>query len=505
MEKEVTRLSLKFKSEDRKEFDYRKNLCESRRAHVFEHKLFKRYVDNIPSTYVTHLKDTYWENKIFNYTKFSTKRLASKYNNLFTYNNPSFAREVDIVEQDFLRQMKKVRLVLEMEQPYNYKDFLSRSLRLRNFYQKVSVPAVAIKTNRSHKESFNEKIKILSNKSMYFQDSAISEILIKFLKECEAMKKTRLILHTIDESKLPLNKAEFIKIRNYYNTKTEEYIHNNCHFNLKNLIVENLKKKDFEFCVLNIDIYRNSKEQKILQFFNFILRQKIQELVDNSIISFMNLIKKYRSCNYDKGYYEESHSPLFLTKLVYNKPKPKKNEQPDKSKVIKFNPSSYDYDGDLLEAFKHVKNVINKIQDLMSSSIMLTKLPEKRVFELTEDYPLYVECYSLLKEVSKTNSEQLNKIKDLFKPYESLLLYPPGDYIKSSIRALKKQAEEKGEHVSDEFNVDYYSEFLEKLYVKDKALDEIDNEINLLMYKVQTDELKKDIKERINDIKKEAM
>lgn len=504
-EKEVTRLSLKFKIEDRKEFEYRKHLCEDRRAHVSETKLFKRYCDNIPSQYVTHLKDTYWENKIFSYTRFSTKRLSHRYNDLFSFNNPSFEREVAIVEQDFLRQMKKVRLILEMEQPYNYKDFLSRSVKLRDFYQTVKVPLIAIKTNKAHKEVFNDRIKTLSNKSLYLQDSAISDILIKFLKECEVLKKNILIIHSIDESKLPLTKPDFLKIRNYFNNKSEEYIHNNRYFYLKNLIVENLKKKDFEFCVLNIDVYRNSKEQKILQFFNYILRQKIKELVDNSIISFMNFIKKYKSCNFQHGHYEQASIPLFSTKLIYVKPKQKKNEHPDKSKVIKYNPSSYDYDIELLEAFKHLKTVINKIQDLMSSSIMLTKLPEKKVFELTDDYPLYAECYNELKEISKINSDELRKIKDQFKPYENLLFYTPGDYVKISIKGMKKQAEERGEPVSDEFNVDYYSQFLEKLYQKDKDLDLIENVINLLMYRVQTDELKNDIRVRITEIKKEAM
>ena len=106
-----------------------------------------------------------------------------------------------------------------------------------------------------------------------------------------------------------------------------------------------------------------------------------------------------------------------------------------------------------------------------------------------------------MKEISKINSEELKKIKDLFRPYENLLFYSPAEYIKNSIRALKKQAEERGEPVSDEFNVEYYSQFLEKLYDRDKELDTIENEINMLMYKVQTDELKKDIKERINEIK----
>jgi hypothetical protein len=62
-EKEVSRLSLLFKWENKDEFEYRKYLCEKRRNHVDQFILFSRYVDNVPKEIVSELC-LEWEKKI---------------------------------------------------------------------------------------------------------------------------------------------------------------------------------------------------------------------------------------------------------------------------------------------------------------------------------------------------------------------------------------------------------------------------------------------------------
>ena len=90
-EKEVTRLSLLFKWENKAEFEFRKYLCEKRRNHVDQFILFTRYVDNVPTEIVSTLA-LEWEKKIEVKVRFTTKRLSEMFNYIFNESNPSFVR-----------------------------------------------------------------------------------------------------------------------------------------------------------------------------------------------------------------------------------------------------------------------------------------------------------------------------------------------------------------------------------------------------------------------------
>ena len=55
--KYVSRLSLQFFSENQKEFEFRKDICERRRTHVDEFLMLTRYTDNVPLNKVQQLSN----------------------------------------------------------------------------------------------------------------------------------------------------------------------------------------------------------------------------------------------------------------------------------------------------------------------------------------------------------------------------------------------------------------------------------------------------------------
>jgi hypothetical protein len=195
-EKDVSRLSLMFRWEDQNEFDYRKFLCEKRRARVDQFNLFTRYVDNVPTELVAPLNFD-WQKKIESKVRFATKHLIEKYNAIFDEGSQSFQREITVVKQDFLRQMKKCRILLEMQEPQNKQKFKERSLEIRQFYKVIPTQSKGIV---NHSAEFNKHFDFINKKSFFEDRKFIQDLLVSFLQLAEDMKGIDLILSNIDDT-----------------------------------------------------------------------------------------------------------------------------------------------------------------------------------------------------------------------------------------------------------------------------------------------------------------
>ena len=328
-------------NEKKTEFAYRKSLCEKRRTDVDEFTLYTRYIDEIPNNMVNELSPD-WVKKIFHYIKFQYPNLASKYNHLFKITDPSMSKQIMIVEQDFLRQMKKCRMLIEMQEESNQGKFTARSLKIRPYYQqiKTSVNCIVIK-NRKVRE-FRETIKDLNRNSL-LEDKILTKVIVDYLKECENLKKVKILVSEIDESKLPMKIAEYKAFRDKYNEKSESKVITKCNSTLRYIIMDNLTSieiekekrliKKYELHMVNAKSFKDSLVKTVLQYFNLILRNKVKELIDNSIDSFIKFINKYSSCDYAKDHYLNKSISLFVTNL-----KSVEVEKTDKRKKIRKKP-----------------------------------------------------------------------------------------------------------------------------------------------------------------------
>jgi dynein heavy chain len=509
----VSRLSLLFFCENKKEFDYRKFLCEQRRSSVDEYLLFTRYLDAVPLELISSFSPK-WERKILNFLKFSTRRLASKYNYLFIPNRPNFDREITVVKQDYSRQMKKMRMLMEMQEAENEEMFESRSLKIREFFREIRIPLVGIKIPDSERniQGVNKKFKAKLdelNKNSFFEDRELSKVIVKFLKECEELKKMQILLPGMDETKLPLTLQDYIRIRDEYNKKSDYSIITKCTFDLKNLIMDNLgeikieneKKsiKKYDFYMVEPQLYPISRVKKVLQYFNYILHNKVKEMIDKSINTYMKYFCRFEECDYQNKYYEESKIPLFNTKLklkeIVEKEKKEGKEKDSKhSKYeIVFEPKLEDFGHHFLKSFVIIKDIIARITDLMSQSIKVVELEKKQVFYLTDDYPVYSDARKLLEEILENSKKEARKRREEFKIYEKLLSTTAESYVTSKLG---------DKHITNKkLNIEKCEEMLIKFYQMDKEVDLLESEINLRMFRIYSDEIKQGIKERIDQIK----
>ena len=112
---------------------------------------------------------------------------------------------MSIVKQDFIQQMKKIRVIMEMQEINNQIEFNARSLKYRNIFKKIRVSNKAVV---SKFPEFKERRIFIQCKS-HFEDPILVKLIIDFLNQCEIIKKKPLIFCEIDSANLPYKIDDF--------------------------------------------------------------------------------------------------------------------------------------------------------------------------------------------------------------------------------------------------------------------------------------------------------
>ena len=508
-EKEVSRLSLLFRWEDKGEFEYRKYLCENRRNHVDQFILFTRYVDNVPDDFVAFLNPE-WEKIIESKVRFPTKRLSDMFNYIFNEKNPSFNRELMIVKQDFLRQMKKCRVLLEMQEPSNTEKFKERSLEIQPFYKIIPTQKNAI-VNKS--TSFNKFFENINKRSLYEDVKLVKTLLCGFLKTCEDMKQIDLILSNIDDNTLPLEMSDFQLLDKNYAEKSSSSLRNICCSKLPGIIRsfeepgENHVTLKYNYYVATKEEYDASVAKRVVIYCNLILRTKVKELVDNSIVKFMNYFKKFGKCAYESKnrdvlfneigtHYLESVKPLFKTSILLHKIEGDEKKKAKKYKVkIIFKPALNEIKNSLVNSFTQIKDMVSReIKNLSGLCFKLVDIDDKKIFSLEDDYPLYAQALSELNELIDNSIEEAEKKRKEFDEFMEILMEPTEVYVKGKI------GEE--EETKKNLNVEKCTEVLDRLAELTDLLHSKETDINCRLFYISTSSIKESIEQAIENIKK---
>ena len=505
-EKEVTRLSLLFKWENRTEFEFRKYLCEKRRNHVDQFILFTRYVDNVPTEIVSTLS-LEWAKKIETHVKFTTKRLSDIFNYIFNENNPSFTREMNVIKQDFLRQMKKCRLLLEMQEPSNQPKFKERSLEIKPFYRIIPTNKVAI-INRSN--DFLRHLDIINKKSFFEDEKFVKTLLCGFLRDCEEMKQLSLILANIDENLLPMKLEDFEVLDKSYFEKSSSNLRNMCCSKLPGIIRsfednnDNKVKLKYDYYVATREDYEKTIARRVVIYCNLILKTKLKELVDNSIIKFMNFFKRFGECSYsakDKPelfsqigtHFLESFKPLFQIQILLEKKEGKKGK--DNNVSIVFKPTMETLKSTLLHSFTQIKDMISKeIKNLSGLCFKLVDIEDKPIFVLNDDYPLFAEAFQELTEIIDKSIELAEKERQDYEIFMEVLKDSVEGFVKSKIGDQKE--------TNKNLNVDKCTEILDRLDELTDILNAKKSEMNARLFHINTSKIKQAVNKRIGEVRK---
>ena len=506
-EKEVTRLSLLFKWENKAEFEFRKYLCEKRRNHVDQFILFTRYVDNVPTEIVSTLS-LEWEKKIEAKVRFSTKRLSDMFNYIFNETNASFTRELNVIKQDYLRQMKKCRLLLEMQEPINQPKFKERSLEIKPFYRVIPTKRCAI-INKS--PDFMRHLENINKKSFFEDEKFVKTLLCGFLKNCEDMKQLALILSNIDENLLPMKLEDFKSLDQSYFEKSSSNLRNMCGSKLPGIIRsfeennDNKVKLKYDYYVATKEEYEKTLARRVVIYCNLILKTKLKELVDNSIIKFMNFFKRFGECAYSSKekdelfskigtHYLEAYKPLFQTSILLEKVEGNKKKKENHVKII-FKPSLEEIKSSLLKSFTQIKDMITKeIKNICGLCFKLVDIEDKKIFVLNDDYPLYKQALDELNEIIDKSIELAENERKEYKIFMEILKDSVEGYVKSKIGDAKE--------TKKNLNVDKCTEILDRLDELTDILNSKKSEMNVRLFFIDSNQIKEDINKRIGEVRK---
>ena len=507
-EKEVTRLSLLFKWENKAEFEFRKYLCEKRRNHVDQFILFTRYVDNVPTDIVSTLA-LEWEKKIEVKVRFTTKRLSEMFNYIFNESNPSFTRELNVIKQDYLRQMKKCRLLLEMQEPTNQTKFKERSLEIKPFYKIIPTKKVAI-INKS--PEFLKHLETLNKKSFFEDEKFVKTLLCGFLKNCEDMKQLALILSNIEDNLLPMKLEDFKTLDKTYFEKSSSNLRNMCSSKLPGIIRsfednnDNKTKLKYDYYVATKEEYEKTLARRVVIYCNLILKTKLKDLVDNSIIKYMNFFKKFGECSYTtKGrdelfskigtHYLESQKSLFQTSILLEKVEGNKKKKEGHHVNIIFKPSLEDIKKNLLKSFTQIKDMVSKeIKNLSGLCFKLVDIEDKKIFVLDEDYPLYKQALEELTDIIDKSIKLAEAERQEYDIFMEILKDSVEVYVKTRIGDAKE--------TKKNLNVDKCTEILDRLDELTNILNSKKSEVSVRLFYIDSNKIKEDINKRIGEIRK---
>ncbi|MCQ2815733.1 MAG: AAA family ATPase, partial [archaeon] len=542
-EKEVPRLSLVFIWEVRAEFDYRKYLCEKRRTNVDQNLLFTRYVDNVPDEFVAPLTFD-WQKKIETKIKYTTKNAAKRFNELFTEDQDRYQRQLGIVAQDYLRQMKMCRILTEMQEPTNANAFKGRSLELRPFFKNVPTQKKGIVNRSSDMERKMAEIKdrqgpgkIATKKDDYGQNLPLflngyfaKEMLTYLMHETQQMTHINLIISTLEDIPLPFKLKQF---KDYFNACKSNTIDKMKKLSSKQLASflkecddkakkekeannatvktigssskkqsKNETRSPFDFYCNSREIYEQSVGKRVVSYFNNLIRDKAKEMIDNSIVSFMNTFKIFGKCKYGGTernllyeklgtHYLESRLPLFSSKLITKKISKEERHKKIETKELEFKPSLTECKDALIEAFTEIKNRIITLTDLGPQCFrMLQFLEEKVIFELNDDYPLYKQALDELNAMIDDSITEAEKIREEYKPFLEVLELSEKQYIETKL----------GKSESKLLDVGKCSEILRNLREMEEQLKHKVTETDLRMFRISTLDLKQEIEKKISSL-----
>ena len=450
-----------------------------------------------------------WEKKIEVKVRFTTKRLSEMFNYIFNENNPSFTRELMLIKQAYLRQMKKCRLLLEMQEPSNQTKFKERSLEIKPFYKIIPTKKVAI-INKS--PDFLRHLETLNKKSFFEDEKFVKTLLCGFLKNCEDMKQLALILSNIEDNLLPMKLDDFKNLDKTYFEKSSSNLRNMCSSKLPGIIRsfeennDNKTKLKYDYYVATKEEYEKTLARRVVIYCNLILKTKLKELVDNSIIKYMNFFKKFGECSYStKGrdelfskigtHYLESQKSLFQTSILLEKVEGNKKKKEGHHINIIFKPSLEDIKTNLLKSFTQIKDMVSKeIKNLSGLCFKLVDIEDKKIFVLNDDYPLYKQALEELTDIIDKSIKLAEAEREEYNIFMEILKDSVEVYVKTRIGDAKE--------TKKNLNVDKCTEILDRLDELTDILNSKKSEISVRLFYIDSNKIKEDINKRIGEIRK---
>ena len=308
-----------------------------------------------------------------------------------------------VVQEEYIRQMKKCIVMQEMHNPHNFARFFQCKVPSR--LNKYTYPYFGVVASKKY-NYMKYKSRILNGH--WCSNADIAELTAIFSKKSlEFMQKT--FLNTKRESlRLPLLLDDMKKEQNLHCESCAKNMQLQWRDHLVSEIRRKLKETHNIF-TSDIKEYNESRLKNIIQRFELILNNFMREFADSSIRNWVAFIKSFTVPKGDE-LWEISKEALLCVKLEIKKPKSEDDKKKrsktlkkeageeenevvdDTSKRICYQPNLKECEDFMLEGLEMMRKTTNSFLCLEKDLVTFLNLPDKSSFELTNDFPWLIEA-----------------------------------------------------------------------------------------------------------------
>ena len=303
----ISRLALLFHNEDKALFIRRINESKKLKKHFeYDHK-FQEYLSNIPKQNFIKLPQTFW---------YKIEERLGKSNNLYFL---EYQRR--LVEEDFIRQMKKCFIFYDMQNTVSHKFYFNKKLPIK--FCVKAVPYYGVELIPPHR-----KYKFLSEfrvDSKWMEYKEILDANNSFMEKVMDFNKIRFV--KVNKNDLSLHKTLF-------NFSTEEdsfmrYCKRNMHNNWREALI-----RDFQRYLGDVypifkgdeSQFDHSEFQRIMKKYDIMFNHYMRDFLSESIQDWVKFIDSFVTPQ-EGEFKRRANTPLLYITLNISKP--------DSNKIIK--------------------------------------------------------------------------------------------------------------------------------------------------------------------------
>lgn len=446
----VTRLSLLFFAEDPVAFRQRVNLCKTRLKNCRAEIAFTREVDKVKHNAVSTLSKTRRE---------SFMRKCIHETDRFEQNAiyRTFSSLMRVVQEEYIRQMKKCLIMQEMQDPSIFFKFMALKVPIR--INKYTYPYFGVVSSKQYSYL---KFKKQIYKAHWCSDADVAELTAIFSKKSLEFMEKRYMNTQRDQLRLPLRLEDMKKEQSAHC----DSISKNMQIQWREYLVSEIRRKlrethnIFESDKQN---YVESRLNSIIQRFELILNNFMREFSHLSIRDWVEFIKSFTVPKLDQGeLWPLSAQALLSVKLEIIKPSKKANtkkkvtktknedgvevpdgaeaEEDENSKRIRYKPNLKECEDFMIDCLEQMRKTTNEFLCLEKDLVTFLNLPDKSSFDLNPDFVWIQEAKAQIQSMFSDNQVAPNELLDKYKKYEYILNIKP-DRLKREMFPKAKEGE----------------------------------------------------------------
>jgi dynein heavy chain len=511
VQKYVERLSLLFDQEDKNQFKERIYQCKYYQRRAEDEIRFQNYAETIPLEKVSILSQKWIEN-ILQKTLPSRRKVREEEQAMLISGGN---RMIKTVEAEYVREMKKLFVLAEMQDKVKKDKFSPMKIELRRDNKMVDYYGTL---GELPTMNIQQQLLVTLEKKHLTKIGSIASCLVEFSKKSAEKLNYHLLNYKIPKAQIPMKLQNYINIQQKFHSETK--------MNLINLWRESqitsiqgglTSENGFNPSITNEDLreikdIRKNDMFRIIKRMDMFFRNSVKNMVEQNLELYVEYLKQFTVPNPDEetgAIWVASNKPL-ITIDIKSKERDKKEEKKEDRKnkdrnfndLIYFDPPQVDIIKELKSPVYWLIDTVNSICTLECDILRLLNLERKPVYPVDENLPVFKESLEKVEGLVNKGFVQPNEILSQFQMFSYLMKDSADDIVKKYLdKGGDDDVKQEKGGKRPKKTLKELDDYLSKV---EKSIRDIQgictNEKNTIFFQLRTEELKKVLVEKAKRI-----